>query len=91
MQPVAVLFAIFVLSFVAGIGWYAGRGVVQFVAGIVAHGGRRAPARQVVNSDRLNSLGRRRFVGDARFVELPSGNAAKGGRESEDGENTLMK
>lgn len=39
MQPLAVLFAIFVLSFVAGIGWYAGRGVVQFVAGIVASGG----------------------------------------------------
>jgi len=47
MQPVAVLFAIFVLSFVAGIGWYAGRGVVQFVAGIVAGGGRRRAARRV--------------------------------------------
>ena len=47
MQPVAVLFAIFVLSFVAGIGWYAGRGVVQFVAGIVAGGGRRHAARQM--------------------------------------------
>ena len=31
MQPVALLFAVFVLSFVAGIGWYAGRGVVQFL------------------------------------------------------------
>ena len=47
MQPVAVLFAIFVLSFVAGIGWYAGRGVVQFVAGIVAGGGGIRAARQV--------------------------------------------
>ena len=47
MQPVAVLFAIFVLSFVAGIGWYAGRGVVQFVAGIVAGGGRRRAVRRV--------------------------------------------
>ena len=31
MQPIALLFAVFVLSFVAGIGWYAGRGVVQFL------------------------------------------------------------
>ncbi len=47
MQPVALLFAIFVLSFVAGIGWYAGRGVVQFVAGIVARGGTKPATRQV--------------------------------------------
>jgi hypothetical protein len=39
MQPLALLFAIFVLSFVAGIGWYAGRAAVQFVAGIVGRGG----------------------------------------------------
>ena len=47
MQPIAVLFAIFVLSFVAGIGWHAGREVVQFVAGIVARGGTNPAARQV--------------------------------------------
>jgi hypothetical protein len=39
MQPIALLFAIFALSFVAGIGWYAGRAAVQFVAGIVGRGG----------------------------------------------------
>ena len=47
MQPVAVLIAIFVLSFVAGIGWYAGRGVVQCLAGIVARGGAKPAARHV--------------------------------------------
>jgi len=47
VQPVAVLFAIFVLSFVAGIGWYAGRGVVQFVAGIVGRGEAKPATRQV--------------------------------------------
>jgi hypothetical protein len=45
MQPLAVLFAIFVLAFVAGIGWYTGRGVVQFVAGIVARGGTQSTAK----------------------------------------------
>jgi len=39
MQPLALLFAVFVLSFVAGIGWFAGRAAVQFVAGIVGRGG----------------------------------------------------
>jgi len=39
MQPLALLFAVFVLSFVAGIGWFAGRATVQFVAGIVGRGG----------------------------------------------------
>ena len=39
MQPIALLFAIFALSFVAGIGWYAGRAAVQFVGGIVGRGG----------------------------------------------------
>ena len=39
MQPLALVFAVFVLSFVAGIGWYAGRGAVEFVAGIVGRGG----------------------------------------------------
>jgi len=38
MQPVALLFAVFVLSFVAGIGWYAGRGVVQFLTRSVTRG-----------------------------------------------------
>ena len=46
MQPVALLFAAFVLSFVAGIGWYAGRAVVQFVAGIVGRGGVKPAASQ---------------------------------------------
>jgi hypothetical protein len=32
---------------VAGIGWYAGRGVVQFVVGIVARGGTKPAARHV--------------------------------------------
>jgi hypothetical protein len=39
MQPIALLFAIFILSFVAGLGWYAGHGVVEFLAGIVGRGG----------------------------------------------------
>ena len=30
MQPLALLFAVFVLSFVAGIGWYTGRAAVEF-------------------------------------------------------------
>ena len=47
MGPIAVLFAIFVLSFVAGIGWYAGRGVVLFVAGIVGRDRAESTARQV--------------------------------------------
>jgi len=38
MQPIALLFAVFVLSFVAGIGWYAGRGVVQFLTRSVTRG-----------------------------------------------------
>ena len=39
MQPLALLFAVFALSFVAGIGWYTGRAAVEFVAGIVGRGG----------------------------------------------------
>ena len=39
MQLVAVLLAIFALSFVAGIGWYTARRVVQFVAGAVPRWG----------------------------------------------------
>ena len=46
MQPLALLFAVFVLSFVAGIGWYAGRAAVQFVAGIVGRGGVKPAASQ---------------------------------------------
>ena len=46
MQPLALLFAVFVLSFVAGIGWYAGRAAVQFVAGIVGRGGAKTAASQ---------------------------------------------
>ena len=46
MQPIALLFAIFALSFVAGIGWYAGRAAVQFVAGIVGRGGVKPAASQ---------------------------------------------
>lgn len=38
MQPVVVLFAIFVLSFVAGMGWYAGRGVAEFAARVIGRG-----------------------------------------------------
>jgi len=51
MGPIAVLFAIFILSFVAGIGWYAGRCVVQFVAGIVGRGGAKSTAGQVELAD----------------------------------------
>ena len=47
MQLVAVLLAIFVLSFVAGIGWYTARRVVQFVAGAVARGGTKPGTRRV--------------------------------------------
>ena len=46
MQPIALLVAIFALSFVAGIGWYAGRAAVQFVAGIVGRGGVKPAASQ---------------------------------------------
>ena len=46
MHPIAVLFAIFVLSFVAGIGWYAGRGTVQWVAGFLGRGGTQSAAKQ---------------------------------------------
>lgn len=38
MQSLVVLFAIFVLSFVAGMGWYAGRGVAEFAARFIARG-----------------------------------------------------
>lgn len=59
MQPLTVLFAIFVLSFVAGIGWYTGRGVVQFVAGAVARGGTKHATRQGEGSEQgeKNTLG----------------------------------
>lgn len=59
MQLVAVLLAIFVLSFVAGIGWYTGRGVVQFVAGAVARGGTKPASRRVEHSGQgeKNTLG----------------------------------
>ena len=46
MQPLALLFAVLVLSFVAGIGWYAGRAAVKFVAGIVGRGGVKPAASQ---------------------------------------------
>jgi hypothetical protein len=46
MQPLALVFAVFVLSFVAGIGWYAGRAAVQLVAGIVGRGGAKTAASQ---------------------------------------------
>ena len=46
MQPLALLFAVLVLSFVAGIGWYAGRAGVQFVAGFVGRGGAKPAASQ---------------------------------------------
>jgi hypothetical protein len=50
MQVVAVLLAIFVLSFVAGIGWYTGRGGVRFVAGAVARGGTKPATTEVERS-----------------------------------------
>jgi hypothetical protein len=59
MQPITVLFAIFVLSFVAAIGWYAGRGVVQFVAEAVARGGAKHGTRRVelTGQGEKNTLG----------------------------------
>ena len=59
MQLVAVLLAIFVLSFVAGIGWYTARRVVQFVAGAVARGGTKPATTEVERSgqDEKNTLG----------------------------------
>jgi hypothetical protein len=59
MQPLALLFAIFVLSFVAGIGWYAGRAAVQFIAGIVGRGGAKPAASQadpLARSDEKKTL-----------------------------------
>ena len=47
MQLVAVLFAIFVVAFVAGIGWYTARGVVRFVVGTVARGRTKPGTRRV--------------------------------------------
>ena len=46
MQSLALLFAIFFLSFVAGIGWYAGRATVQFVAGVTARRGTKPAGRE---------------------------------------------
>jgi hypothetical protein len=59
MQVVAVLLAIFVLSLVAGIGWYTGRGVVRFVARAIARGGTQPATTEVERSGRgeKNTLG----------------------------------
>lgn len=46
MQPVVVLFAIFVLSFVAGMGWYAGRGVAEFAARVIGRGAVKPPTKR---------------------------------------------
>jgi len=59
MQVVAVLLAIFALSFVAGLGWHTGRGVVRFVAGAVARGGTEPATTEVERSGQgeKNTLG----------------------------------
>jgi hypothetical protein len=50
MQPVALLFAVFVLSFVAGIGWYAGRGVAQILSRSLPRGETKLAPRVVEQS-----------------------------------------
>jgi len=47
MHGVVMLLVIFIVSFVAGVGWYAGRKTVELVAGAVSRRGATAPAKRV--------------------------------------------